>query len=65
MKKSELNQMAKDCLTRAIAIAYYSLDEYGHPYGTLTEEEQKIVQERIDKYGKAMCKAIGEKYYTL
>lgn len=62
MKKSELNKIAKDILTHTLARAGYAVDE---DYFDLPLEEKEIILNKIDKYGKAMCKAIGKKYYTV
>lgn len=64
MTKKEINEKAKDILLHAIARAYYDLD-IEDLYECLTEEEHDLISERIDKYGKAMAKAIGKKYYTV
>lgn len=61
--KTELKEVAKDALMASVATAYYSVTD-GDRY-ELTEEEEQIVLDLIRKYGTAMAKAIGERYYTL
>lgn len=63
MTKREINEKAKEILLRAIARAYYNLDTEDL-FDCFTEQEYVEISRKIDKYGKAMAKAINKKYYT-
>ena len=63
MTKTELKKVAKDVLMESVATAYYKVTD--GDYYELTEDEEEIVLDLIHKYGTAMAKAIGEKFYTL
>ena len=65
MTRTEAKNVAKHMLRDAIGTAYYKLEE---PYlfvdTPMNEEEEKMVLEYINKYGKAACKAFGVNYTT-
>lgn len=60
MTKTEKKQFAKDKLMESIAVAYYKLEDEN-----FSDDEVKEITEYINKYGEAMAKAIGTKYYTM
>lgn len=62
MTKTELKRLAKEVLMENLAVAYYCLEN--SKYDDLTDEEREQLFALINKYGTAMGKAIGEKYYT-
>lgn len=61
----ELKDMAKERLRDALSVAYYEfVDGENTDYNELSEEDKEAVLFYIEKYGTAMCKAIGKEYYT-
>lgn len=60
--RTELKELAKEVLMEAVSAAYYKVSD-GDWYD-LTEEEQETVILLIRKYGIAMGKAIGKRYYS-
>lgn len=62
--KKELRNIAKQTLVKALAKAYYDVSDHADDF-SLTEDEVIEVIEFMDSYGKTMCKAIREKYYTV
>lgn len=63
MKKREAKEIAKDVLQHHLGSAYYSLYE-SSLYEYLSEEEQDMINEELDKLAKRMLKTIGMEYYT-
>lgn len=62
--KTELREIAKNSLTRALSKAYYSVVDNQEDLG-LSEDELNEVLKLMDNYGKAMCKSIRKDYYTV
>lgn len=62
--KRQLIEIAKERLVDALAVAYYALDDE-EAFICLDEDEKQEVYALVDKYGKAMCKAISKKYYSM
>lgn len=60
MTKKEMKEFAKDKLLESIAVTYYKLEDE-----KFSEKEVDQITEYINKYGEAMAKAIGKRYYTM
>lgn len=61
MTVGEAKEIAKDTVLSTLACAYYRIADNDNDY---TEREKDLIYKYINKYGEAMAKRIGEKYYT-
>lgn len=60
MTKLEMREFAKEKLMESIAVTYYKLEDE-----KFSDEENQQICKYINKYGEAMGKAIGKRYYTM
>lgn len=67
MVKSELRNFVKSLLVDHLSTAYYRISDNEEDLRRkykLTDADINLMLQLCNQYGKAMCKAIGEQYYT-
>lgn len=64
MTKTDAKNIAKKILQDAIGTAYYRLETSWLYADSMSDEEEKMVLDYINQYGKSACKAFGRKYVT-
>lgn len=62
MTRTQSKEIAKQILIDTLATAYYKLEHT--KFQKYSVEEIEGIVENINKYGKAMAKAINKEYYT-
>ena len=64
MKKTQIREIAKDCIQKALSKAYYTVSDNPDDYG-LTEGELYEVIQAMDSICEQLCKRMGREHYTV